>query len=63
MSASSFRAEPAAVRADLDTLMIDIPLMILQAYRIPCTRRKFILKPTGNLMEFRLRGNLLNFRD
>ena len=64
MSASSFRTEPAALRADHDTLMIDITLDDPKAYPMPLhTQKKFILKPDWNLMEFVCEDNLLNFRD
>jgi len=64
MSASSFQTEPAAVRADHDTLMIDITLDDPKAYTMPLhTQKKFILKPDWNLMEFVCEDNLLNFRD
>jgi hypothetical protein len=64
MSASSFRTEPAALRADHDTLMIGITLDDPKAYTMPLhTQKKFILKPDWNLMEFVCEDNLLNFRD
>ena len=64
MSASSFQTEPAAVRADHDTFMIDITLNDPKAYTMPLhTQKKFILKPDWNLMEFVCEDNLLNFRD
>ena len=64
MSASSFQTEPAAVRADHDTLMIDITLDDPKAYMMPLhTQKKYILKPDWNLMEFVCEDNLLNFRD
>ena len=64
MPASSFRAEPAALCADHDTLMIDITLDDPKAYTMPLnTQKKNILKPDWNLMEFVCEDNLLNFRD
>ena len=64
MPASSFRTEPAALRADHDTLMIDITLDDPKAYTMSLhTRKKYILKPDWNLMEFVCEDNLLNFRD
>ena len=64
MSASSFQTEPAAVRADHDTLMIGITLDDPKAYTMPLhMQKKFILKTDCNLMEFVCEDNLLNFRD
>jgi len=52
------------LRADHDTLMIDITLDDPKAYTMPLhAQKKYILKPDWNLMEFVCEDNLLNFRD
>jgi hypothetical protein len=51
-------------RADHDTLMIDITIDDPQAYTIPLkTQRKYILKPSWNIMEYICEDNEVGFND
>jgi hypothetical protein len=51
-------------RADHDTLMIDITIEDPQAYTMPLkTQRKYILKPSWNIMEYICEDNRVSFLD